>query len=518
MPTKLRRSPAPIRPVPKSLTGITGLDEITGGGLPRGRPTLICGGAGCGKTILAMEFLINGARQFNEHGVFLSFEESEEDLALNFASLGLDPRPLSARKKLWLEYVRVEPTEIRETGEYDLDGLFVRLGHAIDSIGAKRVVLDTIETLFSGLSNTRVLRAELRRLFNWLRTKGVTAIVTGERGDGQLTRHGLEEYITDCVIMLDHRVEQQNATRRLRVVKYRGSTHGANEAPFFIDETGVSVLPITSLGLDHQVSAARLSTGVADLDEMLGRKGYSRGSSILVSGSAGAGKTTVAAYFIEAACRRGESALYFAFEESTAQIARNLRSIVIDLEPWLKTGLLQIHAARPTTSGLEGHLSLMHRMIEEKKPRVVVVDPISNLITVGTTVEVRAMLARLIDFMKVRQITALFTSLTIDDAHTEGTDVGISSFMDTWLMLRNVVRNGERTRSLNVVKSRGMTHSNQVREFVLTDEGMRLVDVVRHRGRVLIGSERSERSAHGGNGRKAVTSTLRSLAHPAGRS
>jgi circadian clock protein KaiC len=477
--------------VPKSPTGIQGLDEITGGGLPRGRPTLVCGGPGCGKTILGMEFLINGARQFDEPGVFLSFEETVEDLALNFASLGLDPRPLAARKKLSLDYVQVEPNEIQETGAYDLDGLFIRLEHAIDSIGAKRVVLDTIEALFSGLSDTRTLRAELRRLFNWLRTKGITAIVTGERGDGGITRHGLEEYITDCVILLDHRVVDQNATRRLRVVKYRGSTHGANESPFFIDESGISVLPIASLGLQHRASAGRLSTGVPDLDDMLGGKGYFRGSSILVSGSAGTGKTSLAGYLTDAACRRGESALYFAFEESAAQIVRNLRSIGLNLEPWLRKGLLQVHAARPTTSGLEGHLSAMHRLIEEKKPRVVVVDPISNLISVGTSVEVKAMLARLIDFMKVRQVTALFTSLTFDEAHPEGTDVGISSFMDTWLVLRNLEMNGERTRALNVVKSRGMPHSNQVREFVLTSQGVKLIDVVRDQGRVLVGSERA---------------------------
>jgi circadian clock protein KaiC len=467
------------------------LDEITGGGLPRGRPTLICGGPGCGKTILSMEFLINGARQFDEPGVFLSFEENVEDLTLNFASLGLDPRPLAARKKLSLDYVQVEPNEIEETGAYDLDGLFIRLEHAIDAIGAKRVVLDTIETLFSGLSDTRVLRAELRRLFTWLRTKGVTAVVTGERGEGGLTRHGLEEYITDCVIMLDHRVVEQNATRRLRVVKYRGSTHGANESPFFIDESGISVLPITSLGLQHSVSPSRLSTGVPDLDGMVGGKGYFRGSSILVSGTAGSGKTSLAGYFVEAACRRRESALYFAFEESAAQITRNLRSIDLDLEPYLRKGRLQIHAARPTTSGLEGHLSAMHRLIEEQKPRVVVVDPISNLISVGTSVEVRAMLARLIDFMKVRQVTALFTSLTIDEGHPEGTDIGISSFMDTWLVLRNIDRNGERIRTLDVLKSRGMPHSNQVREFILTSEGLKLLDVVRDQGRVLIGSERA---------------------------
>ncbi|MGD0484981.1 MAG: circadian clock protein KaiC, partial [Gemmatimonadales bacterium] len=421
-----------------------------------------------------------------------------------------DPRPLAAQKKIALDYVRVEPHEIQETGAYDLEGLFIRLGHAIDAIGAKRVVLDTIETLFAGLSQTRMLRAELRRLFTWLRTKGVTAIVTGERGNGGMTRHGLEEYITDCVILLDHRVVDQNATRRLRVVKYRGSSHGANESPFFIDDSGVSVLPIASLGLHHRVAAGRLSTGVPDLDAMLGGRGYFRGSSILVSGSAGTGKTSLAGYFVDAACRRGESSLYFAFEESGAQIVRNLRSIGLDLEPWLGKGVLQIHAARPTISGLEGHLLAMHRLIEEKKPRVVVVDPISNLISVGTSVEVKAMLARLIDFMKVRQMTALFTSLIVDESHPEGTDIGISSFMDSWLVLRNNELNGERTRTLDVLKSRGMAHSNQVREFVLTSHGLRLLDVVRHEGRVLVGSERA---AHSGDGSVAA----RGRAHRVGR-
>lgn len=503
--------PAPhstsVRSVPKAPTGIQGLDEITGGGLPRGRPTLICGGPGCGKTILAMEFLINGARHYDEPGVFLSFEESIEDLTLNFASLGFDPSSLSKRKKLSLDYVRVEPNEIQETGAYDLDGLFIRLSHAIDVIGAKRVVLDTIETLFSGLSDTRVLRAELRRLFTWLKTKGVTAIVTGERGSGGLTRHGLEEYISDCVILLDHRVVEQNATRRLRVVKYRGSTHGANEAPFFIDESGISVLPITSLGLQHAVSTSRVSAGVPGLDELLGGKGFFRGSSILVSGTAGTGKTSVAAYFADAACRRGEPALFFAFEESPAQIARNLRSIGLDIEPWIEKGLLQIHSTRTTTSGLEGHLSIMHRAIEANRPRVVVVDPISNLISVGTSIEVKAMLARLIDFMKVRTMTALFTSLTFDEAHPEGTDIGISSFMDTWLLLRNIEVNGERNRMLDVLKSRGMAHSNQAREFILTKRGLELIDPLRDaRGRVLMGSRRMAHDSRGGAATSIATS------------
>jgi circadian clock protein KaiC len=484
-----------VRSVPKVPTGIQGLDEITGGGLPRGRPTLVCGGPGCGKTILAMEFLMNGAREYGEPGVFLSFEESVEDLTLNFASLGFDPRPLAARKKLSIDYVRVEPSEILETGAYDLEALFIRLGHDIDAIGAKRVVIDTIEALFSGLTDTKTLRAELRRLFNWLRNKGVTAIVTGERGTGGLTRHGLEEYISDCVILLDHRVTEQNATRRLRVVKYRGSPHVADESPFFIDQWGISVLPIASLGLQHEVSRSRVSAGVPGLDEMLGGKGYFRGSSILVSGTAGTGKTSIAGYFADAACGRGESALYFAFEESPPQIMRNLRSIGLELERWVRKGLLQIRSTRTTTSGLEGHLSAMHRAIEETRPRVVVVDPISNLISVGTTAEVKAMLARLIDFMKVRRMTALFTSLTFGQANAERTDMGISSFMDTWLVLRNVEINGERNRMLDVLKSRGMTHSNQAREFVLSNRGLKLIEAVRDAdGRVLMGARRT---AHG---------------------
>lgn len=486
---------AAVRTVPKSPTGIQGLDEITGGGLPRGRPTLVCGGPGCGKTILAMEILMNGARRYREPGVFMSFEESVEDLTLNFESLGFDSRSLSARKQILMEYVKVDAREIQETGDYSLDGLFLRLDQAIDSIGAKRIVLDTIETLFSGLADTRTLRAELRRLFNWLRAKGVTAVVTGERGTATLTRHGLEEYITDCVIVLDHRVVEQNATRRLRVVKYRGSPHDSNESPFFIDPTGISVMPIASLGLQHQIPAGRVSTGVDGLDDMLGGKGYHRGSSILVSGTAGSGKTSVAGYFVDAACRRGESALYFAFEESPAQITRNLRSIGLDLERWLRKKLLHIHATRSTTSGLEGHLNVMYRLIEEHRPKVVVVDPISNLISVGTSVEVKAMLARLIDFMKVRKTSAMFTSLAFDEGQPARTDAGISSFMDTWLVLGNVEINGERNRILHVLKSRGMPHSNQAREFLFTKAGLALVEPVRDSsGRVLFGSRRA---AHG---------------------
>ncbi len=478
-------------PLAKAPTGIPGLDEITNGGLPRGRPTLVCGGAGCGKTLLAMEFLVRGALDYDEPGVFMSFEESTADLVADARSLGFDLERLSARRQLLLDYVRLERAELTETGEYDLEGLFIRLGHAIDSIGAKRVVLDTIELLFSGLSDAFVLRAELARLFRWLKTKQVTAIVTGERAGEHLTRHGLEEFVSDCVILLDQRVTEQSATRRLRILKYRGSAHGGNEMPFLIDDHGVSVLPITSLGLAHRASTAHVSTGVAGLDGMFAKKGYYRGNSVLASGTAGTGKSSLAVHFAAAACRRGERCLYFAFEESPSQITRNMRSIGIDLEPWIRRGLLRVHAERPTALGLEAHLVAMHRLIDHWQPRVVVVDPVTNLIAVGSEIEVKAMLARLIDFMKLRQITALFTSLTEGGRAAERTDLGVSSLMDVWMLVGNQETNGERNRTIQIVKARGMAHSNQVREFVMTDRGITLVDISRRAdGSVAIGAAR----------------------------
>ena len=497
-----RRKPAPPKrpgngrgparhPLAKAPTGIAGLDEITNGGLPRGRPTLVCGGAGCGKTLLALEFLVRGALEYDEPGVFCSFEETTEELITNARSLGFDLQQLSARRRLLLDYVRLERNGLIESGEYDLEALFVRLGHAIDTIGAKRVVLDTIERLFTGLSNAFVLRGELDRLFRWLKTKRVTAIVTGEREGEHLTRHGLEEYVSDCVIVLDQRVMEQSATRRLRILKYRGSAHGGNEMPFLIDDHGLSVLPITSLGLTHQASTAHLSTGVTGLDAMFGKKGYFRGNSVLVSGTAGTGKSSLASHFAEAACRRGERCLYFAFEESPSQITRNMRSLGIDLEPWMRRDLLRVHAQRPTALGLEAHLVAMHRLIDDWQPRVVVVDPVTNMIAVGSEVEVKAMLARLIDFMKLRQITALFTSLTEGGAAAERTDLGVSSLMDVWMLVGNLEANGERNRAIQIVKARGMAHSNQVREFVMTDRGIALVDVSRRAdGSVAIGSAR----------------------------
>jgi circadian clock protein KaiC len=474
----------------KTATGIAGLDEITAGGLPKGRPSLVCGSARAGKTMLAMEFLVRGAMEYNEPGVFLAFEETEEELVKNVASLGFDLRALEARKKLVVDFVRVERSEIEETGEYDLEGLFIRLGHAIDSIGAKRVVLDTVESLFAALPNEGILRAELRRLFRWLKDKGVTAIITAERGEGQLTRHGLEEYVADCVILLDHRVTEQVSTRRIRVVKYRGSVHGTNEYPFLINKHGISVLPVTSLGLTHAVSERRTSSGIAQLDEMLGGKGYYCGSSVLLSGTAGTGKTSVGASFVDAAARRGERALYFAFEESPSQIIRNMRSIGVDLEPWVKQGLLEFHASRPTMYGLEMHLLTVHEEIRRFKPHVVVVDPVTNLLNVGTEIETKSMLMRLIDFLKSQQITALFTSLTGGGSAEQASEVGVSSLMDTWLLVRNIENGSERNRALYVLKSRGMAHSNQVREFVISNKGINLVPVYTGAGEVLAGSAR----------------------------
>ncbi|NGZ95726.1 MAG: KaiC 1 [Nitrospira sp. WS110] len=492
--TRARRSNS-IRALSKSPTGIPGLDEITGGGLPKGRPTLVTGGAGCGKTLLSMEFLIRGATKFDEPGLFVSFEEKEQELGQNVASLEFDLADLVRRRRLSIDFVRAERSEIDETGDYDLEGLFLRLGHAIDHIQAKRVVLDTIEALFAAIPNTNVLRAELRRLFRWLKDRGVTAIVTAERGDGKLTRHGLEEYVSDCVILLDHRVIEQVSTRRLRVVKYRGSFHGTNEYPFLIDETGISVLPITSLSLHHEASAERMLTGIKGLDSMLGGKGLFRGSSVLMSGTPGSGKTSIASHIINNACARGERCLYLPLEESQQQILRNMMSIGLDLGRWVARGLLRYHAARPYLHGLEMHLAVVHKLITAFQPAVVVVDPVSNLLDVGTAAETKAMLTRLVDFLKSKGITAVFTSLTSQMDHPEQTEVGISSLMDTWLLVRNLEHSGERNRGLYILKSRGMNHSNLIREFTLTDHGVELREVYTGPAGVLTGSARAIQEA-----------------------
>ena len=463
----------PPRPtVTKVPTGIPGLDEITRGGLPAGRPTLVCGGPGSGKTLLGITFLVNGAVRFDEPGVLMSFEENAEELAQNVGSLGFDLAGLVEDKKLVVDYVHVDRSEIEETGEYDLEGLFVRLEHAVNSVGAKRVLLDTIESLFAGLENETILRAELRRLFRWLRDRNLTVVITGEKGETTLTRHGLEEYVTDAVIQLDHRVHDQISTRRLRVVKYRGSHHGTNEYPFLIDEDGVGVLPVTSLSLQHAASSERVSSGLAPLDEMLGGEGYYRGSTVLVSGTAGTGKTTLAAHFVDAACKRGDRSLYFLFEESPQQMLRNMRSAGIDLEPCVDGGLLQFHADRPSRYGLETHLVMMHRAVERFRPNVVVIDPMTNLLAVGTQADVRAMLTRMIDFLKMQNITALFTSLTSHGGDLETTETIISSLMDTWVLTSLEEVDRRRKRWIYVLKARGLAHSDEMREFRITDDGV----------------------------------------------
>lgn len=460
----------------KCPTGFIGIDEITEGGLPRGRPTLVCGGAGCGKTLFGIQFLVKGIVDYGEPGVLISFEEPAEELADNVMSMGFDLRALQRQKKLAVDHVRIERSEIEETGVYDLEGLFVRIAYAVKSVGAKRIVLDTIETLFSGLSNTAILRAELRRLFHWLKDQHLTAVVTGERGDGTLTRHGLEEYISDCVIFLDHRVDDQLSTRRMRIVKYRGSMHGTNEYPFLIQKDGITVLPITSLGLEHKASQERVPTGVARLNEMLGGKGFYRGSTVLVSGTAGTGKTTLASHFIGAACQRGQKCLYLAFEESAAQIIRNMRSVGLDLGRHVRSGLLHFHNSRTTICGLEMHLMIAHQLIEQIKPAIVVIDPVTNLLNTGRAIEVHAMLTRLTDFLKSRAITVLMTTLTSSNNALDQTEVDISSLIDTWILLRDIETSNERNRGLYILKSRGMKHSNQIREFCLSNRGVRLLD------------------------------------------
>ncbi len=495
MKNTLFKFDSPARVLPKCPTGIQGLDEITGGGLPKGRPTLVCGGAGCGKTLFAAEFLVRGAVQFNEPGVLMSFEETGAELGANVASLGFDLPGLVRRKKILLEHVHIERSEIHETGEYDLEGLFVRLNYAIDSIKAKRVVLDTLEALFAGLPNEAILRAELRRLFRWLKEKGVTAVITAERGREQLTRHGLEEYVSDCVILLDHRVSDQIATRHLRVVKYRGALHGTNEFPFLIGDEGLSVLPITSLGLNHQVSSERISTGIPRLDAMLSGRGFFRGSSILLTGTPGTGKTIISSSFAQAAAKRGERVLFFSFEESPNQICRNVHSIGLRLEPLVKRGFLRFHSARPSLYGLEMHLATMFKEIEQFKPDVVIVDPITSLMDSGTDSESKAMVTRLIDYLKGEQITSLFTSLTQGGHTLQQSEAAMSSLMDSWLLLQDFEGNGERNRVLYVLKARGMAHSNQIREFLISDRGVDLVDAYIGASGVLTGSARAAQGA-----------------------
>lgn len=490
--TKTLSAPKTLR---KSCTGIQGLDEITGGGLPKGRPTLVCGGAGCGKTLLAMEFLVRGATECGEPGVFMAFEETGEELTENVSSLGFDLKALVAAKKLVLDYVFVDRSEFEETGEYDLEGLFIRLGYAIDSIKAKRVVLDTIEGLFSALPNQSIVRAELRRLFRFLKEKGVTVIMTGERGDGTLTRFGLEEYVSDCVISLDHRVVDQVTTRRIRVVKYRGTTHGTNEYPFLIEADGISIWPITSVQLEHTALNERIPTGIERLNTMLDGKGFYRGSSILLSGTAGTGKTSVAATFAEATCRRGERCIFFSFEESSSQIVRNMATIGLDMEQWVKKERLQFHTVRPFYHGLEMHLARTIKFITEFAPKVVIIDQISGLDTTGTPLEIKSALMRLLDWLKVKGITVMLTDLTMGNNPLERVDGAISSLVDTWLVVKDLEANGERNRGLHVLKSRGMGHSNQVREFVVTNTGIQLTDVYIGPSGMLTGSARVSQEA-----------------------
>lgn len=490
MPAR-KPSRRPSAHLSKTLTGIQGLDEITAGGLPRGRPTLVCGGPGSGKTLFGLEFLVRGATQYDEPGVFISFEETIPDLMTNAASLGFNLRRLVAQQKIFLDHIHISRSEMASAGEYDLDGLFIRIADAVARVGARRVVLDTLEVLFGELPDPAFLRGEVRRLFQWLKSRELTTVVTAERDrPDALTRHGIEEFVSDCVLVLDHRTHEETSTRRLRVVKYRGSTHGTNEFPFLIGARGISVLPISSLGLDHAASDTRLSTGIARLDDMMGGSGVFTGSSILISGTSGTGKTTVATHIIHAACSRGERCLFFTFEESPKQIVRNSRSIGIDLEPWLRTGRLRFEVARPTCAGIEEILLVAHREIAAFSPTVVVVDPITNLLTVSTRHEVRSMLTRLIDVLKTRQVTAFFTSLTPPGGSLESNDTDISSLMDTWLLLKTVEAGGERNRALYVLKSRGMAHSNQIREFVITDDGVRVLDPYLGPEGVLTGSAR----------------------------
>jgi circadian clock protein KaiC len=474
--------------LPKSPTGTKGFDEITGGGLPRGRPSLVCGPPDAGKSLFALQFLVNGVTRYAEPGVFLAFEESRAEVLANVGSLGFDLDGLERDGRLLVDALPLEPEAV-ETGEFDLEALIVRVAWAVERVGAKRLAIDNVEALFAAFGRPALVRSELRRLFRWLKDQELTTVITGERGEGPITRHGIEEYLSDCVVVLDDRVAQDVATRRLRVLKYRGSTHGRNEYPFLIGADGLEVLPTTSLGLNQVVSSDRVSTGVFGLDEMLGGEGVFRGSAVLISGTSGTGKTTVAAGFADAACRRGETVLFFGFEESQAEIERNMASVGLDVADWVEQGLLHFHCERPTTFGLEDHLATMQRLIQKFAPTLVVIDPVSSLARGTTPFDVSAMLMRQIYYLKSAGVTAVMTVLS-EESGLEHAIQSISSLVDTWLEVVMLEAFGERNRGLYVLKSRGMAHSNQIREFLLSDSGVSLVPVVVGAGGVLTGSAR----------------------------
>jgi circadian clock protein KaiC len=481
--------------LPKSPTGITGFDEVSQGGLPTGRPTLVSGPPGAGKSLFALQFLVHGATVCAEPGVFLSFEGTRDKLASDVRGLGIDLDALEQDGRVLVDAQSMAGQAVA-TGEFDLEALMVRMAFAVDKIGAKRVAIDSLESLFAAFSSRPdVVRSELLRLFSWLGDRGLTAVITGERAEDSLIRHGMEEFLSDCVVLLDHRVVDEVATRRLRILKYRGSTHGRNEYPFLIGPDGLEVLPITSLGLYQQVNSERLSTGIAGLDEMLGGLGVFRGSSVLVSGTSGTGKTTIGASFASAACQRGERVLFFSFEESQSEIMRNMASVSLDLAGWVDRGLLHFYCERPTTQGLEGHLATMQRQVERIAPTLVVIDPVSSLSRGTSKGDVSAMLTRQIHYLKSAGITAVMTSLTEGGNDLEHTELSISSLVDTWLLTITMQDSGERNRGLYVLKSRGMAHSNQIREFLLSSEGVSLVPVYMGPDGVLTGSARAAAEA-----------------------
>jgi len=473
--------------IPKTATGIPGLDQILNGGLPKGRVTLVVGNSGTGKTLLGIEFLVNGIRQHDENAILVTFEESASKVTENVSSLGFDLNNLQDDGKLTVMAFKVDLPE-KNRGYFDFSPLLVLLEEAIVCIGAKRVVLDTIELLFGAYSDQTTARIELVKLMRWLEDRGVTAIITGESGNNALTRFGIEEYVSDCVIVLDHRVREEISTRLLRVMKYRGSVHGTNEYPFLIAKNGFIVLPVSSLSLDYAVSRERVSVGVPELDEMLSGGPY-RGSTTLVTGVSGTGKTSVAMSMVNAACARGERSLVLLYEESAFQLERDMGSIGINLKRWTDSGMLKIWASRPLEYGLENHLAIFINMLESFKPAIVAIDGLTAFSRGGFDPDVFIFITRKIGILKARGITTVLTTLK-KDVEDESSSLHISSLTDTGILLRNIEKNGERNRLLAVTKSRGTAHSNQLREFTLSSDGIRLVDVYIGPDGILVGSER----------------------------
>ena len=471
-------------------TGVKGLDDVLGGGIPQGHAMLLVGKPGTGKSILSMEYLLHGIELHKENGVYISFEESEKQIISNAASFGWKFEEMVKKNKLAISYIDMQPEQMRTVGDYDLSALILRVKGAIKKVNARRVVIDGINNLLSTFDDERIIRSDLLRLIREIKEVNATIFITGERGHDSWSKMGFEEYLADGLMHLDNRTDGNYQTREIQVVKCRGINHYTGKSPFIINSEGMSIRPLITADFDYKVLKSRVSTGIADIDNMLGGKGLYRGSTVYITGPSGAGKTSISSSFANGACSRGERALFLAFEESSDQIIRNMKSIGLSLDKWVNEKLLYFYTARATTNSLEGHLDNIMTMVREVEPTCVVLDPISAFRPIANENETKLMLIRLNDYLRARKITTVFTALSSDGEYSEHADVQLSSIADTWIVVRIMDYKGERNNVMQLMKSRGMSHSRQMKEMYFTGNGLKLQNVYQGPEGVLTGAAR----------------------------